>query len=208
MFMEKEKPRDGKGTLKRLVKYLSSKALLLVGVLVFCLLTTLVSIFGTRINGQVLDDYVLKGDLSGLAVICLVLVVIYLVGVVSSYFQNTLMVELSNRTIALIRKDLFAKVGRLPLQYFDTHSSGDLMSRLTNDIDNIGMTLSQGVAQLFGGVIMILGVLVAMLIESPLLTFFGLLTVPLMFLLTRLLARFPGGISSGSPVTWGSSTAT
>ena len=189
-FMEKVKPKDGKGTLLRLTKYLSSKALLLAGVLLFCLISTLVSIFGTQINGQVLDDYVMAGNLSGLGIICLVLLGIYLVGVVCSYFQNTLMVELSNRTIALIRRDLFAKVGRLPLAYFDTHSSGDLMSRLTNDIDNIGMTLSQGVAQLFGGVTMIVGVLVAMLIESPLLTLFGMLTVPLMFLLTRLLAHF------------------
>lgn len=189
-FMEKVKPKDGKGTLLRLTKYLSSKGLLLAGVLLFCLVSTLVSIFGTQINGRVLDDYVMAGNLSGLGVICLVLLGIYLVGVVCSYFQNTLMVELSNRTIALIRRDLFAKVGRLPLAYFDTHSSGDLMSRLTNDIDNIGMTLSQGVAQLFGGVTMIVGVLIAMLIESPLLTLFGMLTVPLMFLLTRLLAHF------------------
>lgn len=189
-FMEKVKPKDGKGTLLRLAKYLSSKGLLLAGVLLFCLVSTLVSIFGTQINGRVLDDYVMAGNLSGLGVICLVLLGIYLVGVVCSYFQNTLMVELSNRTIALIRRDLFAKVGRLPLAYFDTHSSGDLMSRLTNDIDNIGMTLSQGVAQLFGGVTMIVGVLIAMLIESPLLTLFGMLTVPLMFLLTRLLAHF------------------
>ena len=133
-FMEKVKPKDGKGTLLRLTKYLSSKGLLLAGVLLFCLVSTLVSIFGTQINGRVLDDYVMAGNLSGLGVICLVLLGIYLVGVVCSYFQNTLMVELSNRTIALIRRDLFAKVGRLPLAYFDTHSSGDLMSRLANTI--------------------------------------------------------------------------
>ena len=188
-MMPHGKPKNAKGTLKRLSKYLAARWGLLALVLLFSLISTVISIVGTRINGSVLDDYVSTGDLSGLAVICLILAGIYLVAVACSYFQNVVMVHLANRTVAGIRKDLFSEATRLPLKFFDSHSSGDLMSRMTNDIDTIGMTLSQSVAQLFGGVMMLVGVLIAMLVLSPMLTLIGMITVPIMFLLTRGVAK-------------------
>jgi ATP-binding cassette subfamily B protein len=99
------------------------------------------------------------------------------------------MVDVAQETSASIRKDLFTSMQKLPLKYFDTHSSGDLMSRLTNDVDNINMTLSQSITQLFSGVINIIGMLIAMLVLNPLLTVIGLLTTPLMFILTKLIVN-------------------
>ena len=78
---------------------------------------------------------------------------------------------------------------KLPLKYFDTHSSGDLMSRLTNDVDNINMTLSQSVTQFISGIINIVGMLIAMLIIKSSLTLIGIITTPLIFITTRTLMK-------------------
>ena len=95
------------------------------------------------------------------------------------------MIKLSQETTAEIRRQLFNSMQKLPLRFFDTHSSGDLMSRLTNDVDNINMTLSQSITQMFSGIITIIGMLIAMIVLSPTLTVVGLLTTPLMFLTSR-----------------------
>ena len=97
---------------------------------------------------------------------------------------------MAQKTSVKRRKDLFDGLCELPLKYFDTHSSGDIMSRLTNDVDNVSNTLSQSVTQLFSGVINVVGTLVAMIMLSPLLTLISMLTMPLMFLVTRIIARF------------------
>ena len=97
----------------------------------------------------------------------------------STFIQNRLMVSIAQKTSAEIRKDLYEKMQHLPLKYFDTHSSGDLMSRLTNDIDNINMTMSQSITQLISGVINIVGMLIAMLMLNKTLTIIGLITTPI-----------------------------
>ena len=79
----------------------------------------------------------------------ILMLAMYLINVFSSYAQNILMISAAQKTAANIRTDLFSKLQKLPLRYFDTHSSGDLISRLTNDVDNINLALSQGVVQLF-----------------------------------------------------------
>ena len=127
--------------------------------------------------------------MKGLAFICIMLVLMYLANIFSTYYQNIVMIKIAQRVSARIRKDLFESLQKLPLKYFDTHSSGDLMSRLTNDVDNINTTLSQSVTQLFSGVINIIGMFIAMLILSPILTLIGMITVPLTFITTKLLAK-------------------
>ncbi|HYH01611.1 MAG TPA: ABC transporter ATP-binding protein, partial [Bacillota bacterium] len=107
----------------------------------------------------------------------------------TTYIQNILMIGVAQRTAADIRRNLFADLQKLPLRYFDTHSSGDLMSRLTNDVDNINLTLSQSVVQLFSGIISVIGMLIAMFLLSPVLALIALLTTPLMFLGTKWIAR-------------------
>ncbi len=184
------KPKNAKGTLRRLLRYLSGSTGRLILVLVLCVVTAAVSIVTTRMNGMIIDDYIAVGDLSGLWKICLVLLGVYLISVASSYYQNLMMVDISQVSSAKIRRDLFQVLGNLPLSYFDTHSSGDLMSRLTNDVDNISTTLAQNVTQLFSGIISVTGTLAAMLLLSPLLTLISMVTIPLMFLLTRCIIRF------------------
>jgi len=189
LFQKKVSLRDTRGTIQRILIYLGEKKGVLVLVFLCAVITTLISIVGTRLNGYTVDNYITTGDIHGLEYICLVMLSIYVANVFSTYGQNILMISAAQKTAANIRRDLFFNLQKLPLAYFDTHSSGDLMSRLTNDVDNINMALSQGVVQLFSGIINIVGMLIAMLILSPLLTLIAISTVPLMFIGTRFLAR-------------------
>jgi ATP-binding cassette subfamily B protein len=182
---EVEKPKTPKKTLWRLIRYLSRNIPILLGIFCFSIVSVIVTIITTRISGSVVDNYIGKKDIRGLGIICLLLLGLYLFNVLIFYIQERLTVRLSQTTTASLRRDLFADVGRLPLRFYDTHSSGDLMSRLTNDVDTIGATMSQNVTQLFSGSISILGTFLAMLFLSPLLTLITVIIVPLMILWTR-----------------------
>jgi ATP-binding cassette subfamily B multidrug efflux pump len=184
-----QKLKNPKGTIKRILKYLGNKKGLLIIIFFLSFIATIISILGTRLTGYTIDNFIAKGDLLGLAKICALLGAIYLVSIISTYIQNRFMVSIAQRTTSDIRKDLFISMQKLPLKYFDTHSSGDLMSRLTNDMDNINMTLSQNVTQLFSGVINILGMFIAMLLLSPILTLLGLITIPFMFIITGFIVK-------------------
>lgn len=188
-FRQKEKLKNPKGTLKRMLKYLSSKISSLALVFFLSLATTLITIFGTRLNGYTVDNFIATGDMKGLAGICIVLIIIYVISAACTYGQKRIMVCIAQKTSAVIRRDLFQSLLSLPLKYFDTHSSGDVMSRLTNDVDNINMTLSQSVTQFFSGIIMIVGMFIAMIVLSPKLTLIGMLTVPLMLVSTKFLVK-------------------
>lgn len=189
LFKTKVTLKDPKTTIKRILSYLHDKKGVLILVFMSAIITTLINIIGTRLNGYTVDNFIRTGDYRGLGTICLVLLALYLVNVFSTYGQNILMISTAQKTSSDIRKDLFINLQKLPLRYFDTHSSGDLMSRLTNDVDNINVILSQGVVQLFSGIIMIIGMIIAMLLLSPILTLIALAMMPLMFLGTRLIAR-------------------
>lgn len=189
MNHKKEKLKDPKGTVKRILQYIGQSKYTLIFIFVITLMTTLITIIGTRLNGETVDKYIVTGDLSGLARICIVMTGLYIMSSVSVFIQNRFMVRLAQTTTLDIRKDLFKYMGQLPLKYYDSHSSGDLMSRLTNDVDNINMTLAQSVTQLFSGVISIVGMLIAMLLLSPILTLIGLVTTPIMFVVMRLIVK-------------------
>nr|WP_092069139.1 ABC transporter ATP-binding protein [Dendrosporobacter quercicolus]NSL47362.1 ABC transporter ATP-binding protein [Dendrosporobacter quercicolus DSM 1736]SDL86708.1 ATP-binding cassette, subfamily B [Dendrosporobacter quercicolus] len=182
-----DKLKNARGTIQRLLAYLGGKKKLLILTFLLCFITTIISIIGTWLNGYAVDHFIEKGDMPGLLQLCIMLAAIYCVSVASTYWQNRCMVDIAQRTAAKIRRDLYRDIQILPLQYFDTHSSGDLMSRLTNDVDNINMTLGQSITQLFSGAVSIVGMLAAMLLLSPVLTLVGLTTVPLTFLLSKLI---------------------
>jgi len=186
-----EKPvlKDIKGTVLRLTRYLLAKWHLLIVVFLCSIVTTLVTIVGTRLNGYTIDTCIAGGNVPALLTVCLVMAGMYAVGTVSTYAQNIIMIRVAQRTCGDIRRDLFARLQGLALRYFDTHSSGDLMSRLTNDVDNINMTMSQSVVQLFTSVISVAGMLAAMLLLSPILTVIALLTTLLTFVISRFIAK-------------------
>jgi ATP-binding cassette, subfamily B, multidrug efflux pump len=189
LFKEKAKLTNPKGTAGRILAYLGGRRRSLLIVFLFATVATAVSILGTRLNGFAIDRYIVSGDMRGLGLICLVMAGIYLVGSLCTFLQNAIMIRVAQRSSSDIRRDLFSRMQRLPLRYFDTRSSGDLMSRLTNDVDNINTMLAQGVVQIFAGAITVVGMLAAMLFLSPILTAAAVAMVPLMVLGPRYLAR-------------------
>ena len=187
---EKVKLKNAKGTLKRLITYMTAYKFQLVTTFILSAVVSIISILTTRLNGIAIDECIASFNLKALGILCIIILVMHLLSALSTYFIHSNMIKVSQNTSATIRRDLFGVLQKLPLKYFDNTSSGDIMSRLTNDVDNINQTLSQSVAQLLSGVINILGTLIAMLILSPVLTLISLTTVPLMLIITRSVMKF------------------
>ena len=128
-------------------------------------------------------------DFAALARILALVVVVYVLSSVLSWAQNYIMAGVTQRTMYRLREETDVKLGRLPLKYFDTASRGDVLSRVTNDIDNIANTLQQTLTQLITAVLTVIGVLAMMFWISPLLAVISLLTVPLSFFVTMAIAK-------------------
>ncbi len=128
-------------------------------------------------------------DFTALGQIIALVIVVYFISSVFSWGQQYLMAGVTQRTMYRLREDVDVKLGRLPLKYFDTHPRGDLLSRVTNDIDNISTTMQQTMTQAITSIMTVLGVLGMMLWISPILALVSLLTVPLSFFVTLMIAK-------------------
>jgi ATP-binding cassette subfamily B protein len=159
----------------------AKRKLILVFVLV--LSTALFAIIGPYLVVIAIDHYILPGNLRGLAFLTAGMIALYAVNALFHWLQASLMVELAQTTVGRIRRELFAKIQTLPLKFFDTSERGDLMSRLTNDVDNISQILTSSVTQVFNSLITLVGVLAMMLYLSPLLTLANLAVIPVMLLI-------------------------
>jgi ATP-binding cassette subfamily B protein len=128
-------------------------------------------------------------DFGALGQILLLLVGVYLLSSLFAWMQAWIMAGVTQRTVYRLRTDVDHKLGRIPLKYFDSHPRGDVLSRVTNDIDNIGQSLQQSLTQLITSVLTVIGVLILMLTISPILAFLSLLAVPLSLVVTVFIAR-------------------
>ncbi|HEY0831985.1 MAG TPA: ABC transporter ATP-binding protein [Candidatus Dormibacteraeota bacterium] len=128
-------------------------------------------------------------DFTALGMTLLLAIALYLLASVLQWVQGYIMAGIAQRTVYGLRRDVEAKVSRLPLKYFDSHSHGDILSRVTNDIDNVATTLQQGLSQIVTSVLTVVGVLAIMIWISPLLALIALVTVPLSIVVTLLIAR-------------------
>lgn len=180
--------KNARGTLKRLWKYLRHKKAALSSVLMMVALSAAFNLTGPLLIGRAIDDYIIPGDIQGLIGISMLMLVVYVLGALSTWLQNHIMVGVAQETVREIRKDVFEKVQVLPLSFFDSRLHGDLMSRLTNDVENISNTLNTSVTQLFSSIITFAGTLVMMLYLSPLLTLLTMLVIPAMFFCTGRIA--------------------
>lgn len=176
-------------TVKRMWEYLETYRLKLIIVFLLTIVTTSVTIIGNRMNGVVVDKYIDKNRLHALIMVCLFLAIIYLISSIFTYFQNSMIIKVAQATSQKIRQDVFANLQRLPMKYFDTHDNGDVMSRLTNDVDNINTALMQTFVQLFTGIISVVGMGLAMLILSPILTLIAILSTVMTYLFSRGIAK-------------------
>lgn len=191
-LMPTEKPKNFKKTLKRLWGYLDSEKKILIIIFALIIVDSIIGLLGPYLIGRSIDAMTAKNgkvDFSLLTIIVICLIISYLADAAITLFQGFAMAVSSQRIVKNMRDKLFLKLQKLPVAFFDTHSHGDIMSRLSNDIDNVSSTISQSALQLMSGAIAIIGSLIMMIILSPLLTLASLITVPLVFLLTSVIAK-------------------
>ncbi|UUZ93698.1 ABC transporter ATP-binding protein [Paenibacillus sp. P25] len=186
------KPKNFKGTLRRLWSYLGTEKKWLTLVFSFILVDSALTLAGPYLIGRSVDAMALGGGsvrFPALEAALFALTAAYLADGVLTFLQGWLMAGVSQRIVAGLREALFAKLQKPPLAYFDSRRHGEVMSRLSNDVDNISNTVSQSTTQLMSGVIAIVGSLVMMIVLSPALTLASLITVPLVFLLARTITK-------------------
>jgi len=243
-----EKAKDFKGTMKKLINYLSPHIKAFVFVFILAIASTAFSIIGPRILGditnQIVDDYIhitvyeqVMGNLpegyvlpqgtKGAGVLkqlpqdqldkipkdvldkvegmdlsvkpsmnfdaigdkIVLLVGIYFASAVFSYIVEWIMSGITQKVTYKLRKEIFAKISKLPLRYFDTHAYGDVLSRMTNDVDTISQTLSRGIVQIITSVTMIIGILIMMISINPVLTIVALVILPISALLISFIVK-------------------
>lgn len=191
-----EKAKDFKGTLKRLLKYLKPYNFLMLAVAAFSILSTIFSIISPRVMGFItthlyegISSAAVTIDRSYISRILLVLGGLYLASGIFGYAQQFIMADISQKLVYDLRKEINEKLHRLPLSFFDSKTTGEILSRVSNDVDTISSTLQQSVTQAVTAVITLIGILVMMLIISPVITLATLITIPLSILLTKNIAR-------------------
>ena len=183
------KPEEGRKTLLRMASYLRYEKRLLAGITFLIVVTIVSSLLGSYLLRPIINDYILPGDVEGLIRMLGILLAVYLAGVIAAWFQYRMLNNLGQRTVTRMRIDLFRKMERLPLKYFDTHQHGDLMSRYTNDIDRISDALTDSLADMLSSVLLLVGIFAMMLYISPLLTLVTIVMVPLMIFSARYIVK-------------------
>ncbi|WP_239613685.1 ABC transporter ATP-binding protein [Cohnella mopanensis] len=196
-MMPVQKAKNFKVTLRRLMGYLRPQRFKLLAVLVTAILSTAFAIYSPKVLGEATTKLFagmmgkLNGDpnahfdLAGIWQIVVFLAGLYVVSSIFSYIQQFLMAGVAQKTVYGLRNEVNAKLGKLPLKYFDSRAHGEILSRAVNDVDNISNTLQQSLTQLITSLITIIGVIIMMLTISPWLTLILLLTLPLSMIVIR-----------------------
>ena len=186
------KPKNFIRTIRRLWLYLNKERKLLILIFILMLADSLLSLIGPYLIGMSIDAMSVSMnivDLKKLEIIVITLVFVYVFNGLLSFGQGWIMAGVSQQVVTNLRSTLFGKMQKLPIVFFDQHSHGELMSRLSNDIENVSSTISQSTTQLLSGSIAIIGSLIMMIALSPSLTLVSLLTAPLIILLARIIAK-------------------
>lgn len=189
-----EKAKDFAGTFKKLLWYLSKYKITIFFVIIFAVISTIFSIVGPKILGHATTE-IFEGimekitgtgdgiDFTRIAQIALLLLALYLISFAFSYLQGFIMTGVSMKVTYRLREDIVSKMNRMPLKYFDTTTHGEILSRVTNDIDTLSQTLNQSITQVITSVTSIVGILVMMITISWQMTLIALCIVPVSFLL-------------------------
>lgn len=193
--MVREKPKNVKGTFRKLTKYIGKNKYLLFALVILVMLIALLNLAGpalqaTAISAITIDYDGAHVDFAKLYKTVILMAAVYIVSSVFTYLQGIAAAKLSQNTVSTMRQDLFEKISYLPIKYTDTHRHGDIMSRMTNDVENISNSISQSIASLFSAVITLIGSLVMMIYYSWQLTIVAMVTIPLTLLVTTKLSKF------------------
>jgi ATP-binding cassette, subfamily B, multidrug efflux pump len=185
-----EKARDPRHALGRLLPYLRPFRGMLIAVCGLVVITTLLELIGPYLMGVAIDRFIAVREAAGLAKIVGWMLLVYLLNNLFQALSSWLMADVSQRALKALRQDLFTHLQSLPVGFFDRNPAGELMSRLTNDIDAINQAVSQNVTSLLASVLSMAGILMAMFVLDRWLALASLLVVPIMFGFTEFLARY------------------
>lgn len=194
-----EKAKDFKGTLKKLVAYLKQYHLAIIIVILFTVGSTIFNILGPKILGKATTE-IFNGliskvqggagiDFSKIGKILIMLIILYLISAAFSYIQGFIMAGVSQKVSYNLRKELSEKINRLPMNYYDKTTYGEVLSRITNDVDTLGTGLNQTMHQLINSVATMIGVFCMMLSISPLMTLIAAITLPVSAVLVTVVVK-------------------
>lgn len=181
-YKQSGKPIEAKKTFFRIMTYLAKDKKLLIVIGSLIIISIGCNLVGSYMIRPIINNYIIPGNYEGLLHILIILGVIYLIGVAAVYIQYRLLNRIGQRAVTRMRTDLFKKMEKLPIKYFDTHQHGDIMSRYTNDIDQVSNALTDGLSDMLTSSMMLIGIFTLMIYISPILTLATLITIPLMFL--------------------------
>jgi ATP-binding cassette subfamily B protein len=185
-----EKARDPRNALTRLLPYLYPFKAILMLVLVFVLLYTVLGLMGPYLMGVAIDKFIATKNAAGLVNIAIWMLATYLLNNLFQAISAWMMSDVSQRALKQLRKDLFSHLQSLPIAFFDSNPSGDLMSRLTNDIDAINQAVSQNIVSLLANVLSLVGIVITMFVLDKWLALASVLVVPIMFWFTQFVAKY------------------
>lgn len=190
-----EKPKDGGKTLKKLLAYIGKSKYLFFSLIFVMLVITGLNLAAPTVQQIAIDcititEQKLNVDFPALTEALILLGIVYLSSSVFTYLQGIISARLSQTTVKTMRRDLFENLVRLPIKYFDTHRHGDLMSRMTNDVENISTTISQSIGSLISGVLTVVGSFVIMMTYSPVLTLISVSTIFLTIIVSSVMTKY------------------
>lgn len=183
-----EKPKNLKETLGKLLVYFAKEIKIIIALLLCISVVVVAQVFTPRLQSEAIDS-IDVGAFNKLPKILITMIIMFIVLSLFNLIQGLIGATLSNRIVKRMREDLFVKLSNLPITFFDTHSHGDIMSRMTNDIDSISMTLSMSLGSLFSGILMLIGTTIMMFVTSWQLAFLSCSVVILTLVVTRFLSK-------------------
>ena len=187
-----KRPENLKQTLADLWSYLWKSKWSLFAVLLLVVLGSAAGIVGTYFIRPLINDFIATKDVAGLAKTLGVIGLIYIVGAIANYFSGKIMITIGQQTIETMRKDLFDHIQTLPIRFFDTNKHGDLMSRFTNDFENIQQAFNNSMLMIVSSLLQLVLTFVMMIILSPILTVMLIIMVFIMFAIVRVVAGRSG----------------
>ncbi len=192
----REKPKDTRGTLRKLMRYIGRSRYLIVLLLLTVLASTALSLAAPLLQGKAIDAITIDETAGKLAVdfdtlvrMLMFMGVVYILSSLSQLAQGLISAQISQTTVYMLRKDLFEKISHLPISYLDSHQHGDVMSRMTNDVDNVSNTISSSISSLFSSVLTLIGAFVMMVLKSWKMALIAMITIPLTILVSMILSR-------------------
>lgn len=180
-----EKAKNQRETLSRVWHYVKQQKIGLFFSIFFVIASTFLSLAGPYMIGHIIDDYIMKKDIDGTIRLGILLAVIFSVASILTWLQTYVMIHVAMKTIRTLRLELFQKLQTLTLRFFDRRALGDLMSRVTNDIDNLNTALAQSVTQIVSSILTVIGVSIAMFTLSWQLAIVTLIIIPLIVFTTK-----------------------